>query len=105
MNELAIKEIQIIPVKFQGGLVAFASVVINNLYISNISIYSCPSSPDGFRLVYPTKTLKNGIKLSILHPIDKETGLTIQKQIVEEYLKLVNDLMKGDTNDQESGVA
>lgn len=96
MNELVVSEIQIIPVKFKDGLVSFASCVINNqFYLGNIAIYTSPSSPDGFRLVYPSKSL-NGQQLSIMHPITKEAGLIIQKQIVERYIKLMEDLTKGD---------
>jgi DNA-binding cell septation regulator SpoVG len=97
MNELVVSEIQIIPVKSKEGLVAFASAVINNqFYIGNIAIYTSPSSLDGFRLVWPSRTLKNGTQLRIIHPINKETGFLVQRQIVEHYLKLVEELAKGD---------
>ncbi|MGA2775650.1 MAG: septation protein SpoVG family protein [Candidatus Omnitrophota bacterium] len=97
MSELVVSEIQIIPVKPKDGLVSFASCVINNqLYLGNIAIYSSLSSPDGFRLVYPSRAA-NGTQLSIAHPITKEAGLAIQKQIVERYIKLMEDLTKGDS--------
>jgi len=102
MNELVVSEIQIIPVKFKDGLVAFASCVINNqLYLGNLAIYTSPSSPDGFRLVYPSRPL-NGKQLSIAHPINKETGFLIQKQIVEQYLKLMENLTKGEDKNGQS---
>ena len=100
MNELAVSEIQIIPIKPKDGLVAFASCVINNqLYLGNIAIYTSPSSLDGFRLVYPSRAV-NGTQLSIVHPIAKEAGLIIQKQIVERYIKLMENLTKGEENGQ-----
>ncbi len=93
MLTITISEIQIIPVKPKNGLVAFASCVINNqLYLGNLAIYTSPSSPEGYRLVYPTRTLKSGAHLSIAHPINKETGVAIQEQIVEQYLKLMENL-------------
>ncbi len=103
MNELTISEINLFPLKCKDGLASFASCVINNqLYIGNIAIYTSPVSPDGFRLVYPAKTLNNGTKLSIVHPINKETGIIIQKAIIGEYLKLMEKLVKGeDKNEQE----
>lgn len=103
MNELTISEINLVPLKYKDGLVSLASCVINNqFYIGSIAIYTSPLSPDGFRLVFPTKTLNNGTKLSIAHPINKETGLIIQRQIVREYLKLMEKLMKGEVkNEQE----
>lgn len=97
MNELTISEIQIIPIKPKDGLIAFASCIVNDqFYIGNIAIYTSPSSPDGYRLVYPTRTLNNGSNLSMVHPINKETGFIIQKRIVEQYLKLIENLTKGD---------
>ena len=97
MNEISISEIQIIPVKPKDGLVAFASCVINNqFYLGNIAIYSSPSASEGFRLVYPIKILHNGTSLSIVYPINKETGAIIQRRLVEEYLELVENLAKGD---------
>jgi stage V sporulation protein G len=101
MSELVVLEIQIIPVKPKDGLVAFASCVINNqLYLGNIAIYTSPSSPIGFRLVYPCRAV-NGTQLSIVHPITKEAGLLIQKQIVERYLKLMENLTKGVVPDEQ----
>lgn len=41
MGNISISEIQIVPVKPNNGLVAFASCVVNNsLYIGNIAIYT-----------------------------------------------------------------
>lgn len=101
MNEILISEIQIIPVKPKGGLVAFASCVVNNqFYLGNIAIYSSPFASEGFRLVYPTKVLHNGMSLSIVYPINKETGEIIQRRLVEEYLKLVENLTKGDISNE-----
>jgi stage V sporulation protein G len=97
MNEISISEVQVIPVKPKNGLVAFASCIINNqFYFGNIAIYSSLSVSEGFRLVYPTKTLKNGTQLSLIYPINRETGSIIQRCLVEEYLKLVENLTKGD---------
>lgn len=102
MNKLTLSEINVVPVKFNNGLVAFASCVVNNqFFIGNIAIYTSPASPDGFRLVYANKILKNGIKLDIVHPIKKEVGLEIQKQIVGCYLKLIENLAeKGGRNER-----
>jgi len=102
MNEIVVSEIQIIPVKPKNGLVAFASCVINNqLYLGNIAIYSSPSSLDGFRLVYPSRVLNNGKQISITHPINRETGLVIKRQIVEQYLKLMENLTKGEVKHEQ----
>lgn len=93
MNELAIKEINVFPIKGKNGFCSLASAVINEqLFIGNLALYTCPSSPDGFRLVWPTKTLSNGTQLPIVYPINRITGFAIQKQVVGCYLKLIEDL-------------
>ena len=95
-NDINLSEIKIAPVKQNNGLVAFASAILNGqIYFGCIGIYTSLSSPEGFRLVYPTKLLSNGTSLEIFHPISKETGLLIQKIIVSEYRKLIEELTKG----------
>jgi len=102
MNELIVSEIQISPAKFKDGLVAFASCVINNqLYLGNLAIYSSPSSPSNYRIVYPSRKLNNGTQLKITYPINKETGFLIQRQIVEQYLKLMENLTKEDSRNEQ----
>ena len=106
MCEIMITEIQIVPIQPKSGLVAFASCVINKqFFIGNITIHSSPSSLGGFRVVYPTKILNNGNSLSIVYPINRTTGEIIQRRLVEEYLKLVENLTKGDLYEQEQSNA
>lgn len=88
MKEIAISEVQITPIKPRDGLVAFASCVINNqLYIGNIAVYTRPDGSD-FRLAYPTKTLPNGKQINCVHPINRQVGEAIRKQIVERFLEI-----------------
>jgi len=91
MNKLEIAEIQIIPVRPQNGLIAFASCVINNqFYIGNIAIYTSPSSEDGFRLVYPIKALPTGKQINCIHPINREVGEVLHRAIIKKYQDLMN---------------
>ena len=93
MNDLILSEIQIIPVKPNDGLIAFASVVVNNqFYMGNIALYTSPTTPDGYRLVYPIKVLPNGKEISCVHPINKEAGKTVHDAIVERYERLICDV-------------
>jgi DNA-binding cell septation regulator SpoVG len=90
MSELEISEIQIVPVKPKDGLVAFASCVINrSLYLGSIAVYSSPSSPDGFRLVYPSKVLLNGKEINCVHPINREAGENISTAIIGKFKEIV----------------
>ena len=97
MSEINISEIQTVPIKAHQGLVAFASCLINNcIFIGNLAIYSCPQSASGFRIVYPTRKLKSGEQIQIVHPVTKEAGDIIERKIVEEYRKVIDKLMKGE---------
>lgn len=90
MNGLEISEIQVIPVKPKEGLVAFASCIVNKaLYIGNIAIYTSPSTQEGFRLVYPVKTLPNGKEINCVHPINKEAGEAILKEIIRKFREVI----------------
>jgi DNA-binding cell septation regulator SpoVG len=91
MNELVVTEVQIIPVKPRNGLVAFVSFIINGqFYIGNAAIYTSPSSQEGFRLVYPIKTLPTGKELNCVYPISREIGDIVLKAVVSKYKELLN---------------
>ncbi len=90
MNNLEISEIQVIPIKPLNGLVGFSSCVINNqFFVGNIGIYSSPSSPDGFRVTFPTKRLASGQAVDCFHPITKEAGRMVSKAIIKKYIELM----------------
>jgi len=90
MDKLEISEIQIIPIKPREGLVAFASCIINNfLYVGSVALYTSPSKPGSFRLVYPSKTLPNGKEISCVHPINKKAGELISIEIIEKYKEIM----------------
>jgi len=87
---ITITEAQIIPIKPQNGLVAFASVVLNGcLYLGSIGIYTRLDGT-GYRITYPTKTTGNK-NLNIYHPINKEASEAIEKAIIEKVKKVLNN--------------
>jgi len=87
-----LSEIQIIPIKPQNGLVAFASFVLDgNLYLGSIGIVTRPNG--GYRLTYPTKTV-GARDINIYHPINKSFAEIIEKEVLiqlEEVMKNEND--------------
>ena len=90
MNKLEINEIDILPVKPKNGLLAFASIVINQqFYVGDIAIYSSPSTEDGFRLIYPCKVLPNGKKINSFHPITKIAGEAVHNAVISKYQELM----------------
>jgi stage V sporulation protein G len=87
---LKITEIQIIPIKPNNGLVAFASVVVEgNLYLGSIGIHSRIDG-SGYRLTYPTKPI-GGRDLNIYHPINKNASEALEKAIISKYKEVMKD--------------
>jgi len=102
--EITLTEIEIIPVKPHNGLVAFSSFVLNkSFYIGDVAIYS-RLSEEGYRLVYPTKILPNGLKINCFYPINREVGLLIEKTVIKAYLSLIEKVMtrKGQGHEEKS---
>tara|TARA_R100000656_G_scaffold123332_1_gene99773 strand:+ start:851 stop:1138 length:288 start_codon:yes stop_codon:yes gene_type:complete len=82
---MKITEIQIDFIKPKDGLVAFASLVVNDdIYLSSIGIYK-KFDGSGYRLTYPSKGSH-----SVFYPINRNAGLTIENEI----FKKLNDVIK-----------
>ena len=85
---LSISEVEILPVKPHGGLVAFASCVVNGqLYLGNIGIHSRPDG-SGYRLVFPVKVLPNGKQIHCFHPLTREAGSLLLQAIIRKFEEL-----------------
>jgi stage V sporulation protein G len=89
MQVMKITEIQITPIKPKEGLVAFASVVLDDdIYLGFIGIHT-KLDGTGYRLTYPTK--KVGEKsLNIFYPLNKEASKELEKAIIEKAEKMFN---------------
>ena len=86
--QLQVSEVNILPVKPQNGLVAFASFVVNDaLYCGSIGILTRPSG--GFRLVYPAKQVA-GRQLNIFYPIHNLIGKQIEDEVISKYEEVAN---------------
>jgi DNA-binding cell septation regulator SpoVG len=84
-----ITEVQITPVKPQGGLVAFASFVFGDaLYCGSVGIFTRPNG--GYRLVYPTKEVA-GRQLDMYHPISGVVGRLIEQEVTAKYEEVMNN--------------
>jgi len=88
-----VSEVQIVPIKAQNGLIAFASIVINDsFYFGSIGVHSRIDG-SGYRLTYPTKPV-GGRDLNIYHPTNKEASEAIERAIfakVKEVIERCND--------------
>lgn len=89
---MQITEVDIAFVKPKDGLIAFASVVLDDqLFLSGIAIHS-KLVGSGYRLTYPTRRVGD-VQFSLVHPIRKPMGLAIERAIID---KLKNVLSKRD---------
>ena len=89
MKIMEITEIQIIPIKPRDGLVAFASIVLeDSVYLGSLGVYTRLDG-SGYRITYPTKIVANK-SINIYHPINKETSKAIEKAIISEAEKILN---------------
>jgi len=80
---MKISEINITPIKPQNGLVAFASVVLDDcLYLGSIGVYTRLDGM-GYRLTYPTKKVAEK-NLNIYHPINKLLAKEIEKAVLDK---------------------
>lgn len=83
-----LSEIQIIPIKPQNGLVAFASFVLDeSIYLGSIGIMT--RIQGGYRLVYPTKKVAER-SLNIFYPINREIAQVIENEVVRQFEDVMN---------------
>lgn len=84
-----LSEIQIIPIKPQNGLVAFASFVWDkSLYLGSVGVMTRPQG--GYRLVYPTKKVAER-NLNIFYPINREAAQLIESEVVKQIEEVMNN--------------
>ena len=91
MKIMTITEVQITPIKPKDGLVAFASVVVeNSLYLGSIGVYTRINGI-GYRITYPTKKIGEN-SLNIYHPINKETSKAIEEAIIAKAKEIMKEI-------------
>lgn len=85
---MKISEVQIIPIKPKDGLIAFASVVLNEcLYLGSIGIHSRIDG-NGYRLTYPTKKVADK-NLNLYHPINQELSRALEQAILQKAAEIL----------------
>lgn len=87
---MEVTEVDIAFVKPQNGLLAFASVVLDDqLYLGSIAIHR-KLAGSGYRLTYPTrKTGEN--QFHIFHPIRRPIGFAIERAILEKLKDVMSN--------------
>lgn len=86
---MQVTEVDISFVKPKDGLVAFASVVLDDqLYLGSIAVHQKMSG--GYRLTYPTRKAGD-VQFDVFHPIRKPLGAAIEQAV---FAKLKNVMTK-----------
>jgi DNA-binding cell septation regulator SpoVG len=86
---MKVTEVDIAFVKPKDGLIAFASVVLDDeLYLSGIAIHQKLVGP-GHRLTYPTRRVGE-MQFDLFHPIRKPIGAAIERAIFEKLNDVVS---------------
>ena len=89
MHSSAITEVQIHLLKANDGLIGFASLVIDeSWFVGNLAVYT--RLDGGYRVVFPTKRLRNDQEVQIFHPISKEAGMEIESAITDAVNNLLH---------------
>ena len=87
---LQISEVQINFIKPNGGIIGFASLVINNsIYLNSIAIHK-KLGVDGYRLTYLTKKLSLDGVVNLFHPINRQSSLEIEEAIFSKLKEVMN---------------
>ena len=90
LKETKVSEIEIIPVKPKGGLIGFASFVLDErYYVGSVAIFTRLDG-SGYRLVYPAKKVGQR-NINIFHPINQEVGRIIEETVTEKVSKLFDE--------------
>jgi len=91
MKIMMITEVQITPIKPKDGLIAFASVVVeNSLYLGFLGVYTRLDGT-GYRITYPTKKVGEN-SLNIYHPINKETSRAIEEAVIKKVKEIMKEI-------------
>lgn len=80
---MQVSEVQLVPVKPDEGLIAFATCVLDGAYyIGSIAVFT--KIGGGIRLVFPTKIVGQR-QMHIHHPITREMHDLIHRAVEEKY--------------------
>lgn len=86
---MKVTEVELAFVKPKDGLIAFASVVLDDqLYLSGIAIHR-KLAGDGYRLTYPTRRVGT-TQFHLFHPIRRPIGLAIERAIFDKLKDVVS---------------
>ena len=97
---MKIKNVTITPVAPYNGLIAFASLTLDDdILLGSIAVYR--KLDGGLRLLYPSKRVKDK-DATVFHPLNRETSRLIENAIFEECKNVLNKGCEHDRYDSTS---
>jgi DNA-binding cell septation regulator SpoVG len=85
---MSITKVELLPIKPQNGLIAFASIEIDNqFYISSIGVHKRRDGT-GYRITYPTRKVGEQ-NVAIFHPTTLSLSKEIEKAICHKAEKVI----------------
>ena len=89
-----VTEVDIAFVKPKDGLIAFASIVLDDqLYLSGIAVHR-KLNGSGYRLTYPTRKI-GPAEFNLFHPIRRPIGLAIEQAVFDKLKNVASRLDAG----------
>jgi DNA-binding cell septation regulator SpoVG len=85
---MSITKVELLPIKPQNGLIAFASVEIDHqFYVSSIGVHKRRDGT-GYRITYPTRKVGDQ-NLTIFHPTEPSLSKEIEKAICDKATEVM----------------
>ena len=88
LRELKITKIEIRPMRDEGNLKAFCSVVFDDVFI--VHSVKIIQGKDSLFVAMPSREVKNGQFRDTAHPIDNEFRLLMESLILDKYYDMLN---------------
>ncbi len=89
-----LSEVNLKFIKPRDGLIAFASVVIDDwLYLSGIGVHE-KLDGSGYRLTYPTRPVTKQA-ITLFHPITKDASRAIEQAIINKLKDVMSKANAG----------
>jgi len=88
LRELKITKIEIRPMRDEGNLKAFCSVVFDDVFI--VHSVKIIQGKDSLFVAMPSREVKSGQFRDTAHPIDNEFRVSMESLILDKYYDLLN---------------
>lgn len=83
-----VSEVEFIPIKPRGGLIGFASCIVDGkFYIGGIGVHTALND-EKLRLAWPCRKIGT-VNIPLCHPISREAGRAVEKAVTDKVIELM----------------